>query len=214
MKREKRNKNRLFSFKYFVHDFVKVTAAVPGLIWFRPKWVFESDRAKEAVRGGALAVSNHYGFFDPMYLMFAIWYRRHHFVCGKEFFEGKARHIFKAFLCIPIDRANFGIGSLREITAELKRGSLVTMFPEGHINGGGSEMASFKSGMVLMALQGKVPIIPIYIKPKRRFYSRVRFAIGERIDVASIYGPRPTFSQIEEIAEQIKEKEEHLKSIV
>ena len=30
---------------------------------------------------------NHDGFFDPIYLMFAIWYRRHRFICRKEFFD-------------------------------------------------------------------------------------------------------------------------------
>ncbi len=207
-------KNKLFSFKYWFYDFVKITASLPGLIWLRPKWVFESKEARLRIRGGAIVVSNHNGFVDPVHLMFAVWYRRHHFICGKEFFEGRSRWLFKSFLCIPIDRENFGIDSLRTITGELKKGSLVTIFPEGHINDGSRELAAFKSGMVLMALQGKAPLIPVYIKPQKHFYNRARFAIGEKIDIISLYGERPTFSQIEEIAKLIKDKEEKLKSLI
>ncbi|MBR6914996.1 MAG: 1-acyl-sn-glycerol-3-phosphate acyltransferase [Clostridia bacterium] len=215
MKREKKAKAKLFSPKYLIYDFVKATAALPGLLIFRPKWIYESEKAKERIRGGALAVSNHYGFFDPLYLMIAIWYRRHRFVCGKEFFESRARFWFKSFLCIPIDRANFNISSLRAITDAMKSGYLVSMFPEGHVNGERTgDLEDFKPGLVLMALQAKAPVIPVYIKPRKRFYERIRFAVGEPIDVTSFYGERPTFAQIGEIARAVREKEEYLKSLV
>ena len=210
----KRTKAKLISFKYLVYDFVKVTAAIPGLIVMRPKWYYENSEAKKRIRGGAVVISNHYGFFDPMYLMCAIWYRRHHFVCGKEFFVSRARWWFKSFLCIPVDRENFSMSSLRAISDELKQGSLVSLFPEGHINGRDDNVGSFKSGMVLMALQGKAPIVPVYVQPKKHFYSRSRFVIGEAIDILKICGPRPTFTQIGEVAELLKNKEENLRNIL
>ena len=216
MKREKKEKRRakLFSFRYLIYDFVKITAGLPGLLIFRPKWTYASEAAKKKIRGGALIVSNHYGFFDPLYLMFAVWYRRHRFVCGKEFFESKARFWFRSFLCIPIDRANFSIASLRAITGALKEGSIVSMFPEGHVNGERTgDLESFKPGMALMAMQAKAPIVPVYIKPKAHPWQRVRFAIGEPIDVTALYGDRPTFAQIEEIARLVREKEEELKKL-
>ena len=61
--------------------------------------------------------------------------------------------------CIPIDIDNFNIGALKDINDCLKRGELVSMFPEGHINDGSGEMRQFKSGMVLMAMRADVPII-------------------------------------------------------
>ncbi len=214
MKDQKR-KVKLFSFRYLIYDFVKITAGIPGLLLFRPKWTYESPAAKKRIRGGALAVSNHYGFFDPLYLMFAIWYRRHRFVCGKEFFESRARFWFRSFLCIPIDRANFSISSLRAISDAMKEGSLVSMFPEGHVNEErAGDLDSFKPGMVLMAMQAKAPIIPVYIKPKKRPWHRVRFAVGEPIDVTALCGERPTFAQIEETARLVRDKEEQLKKLI
>ena len=156
---------------------------------------------------------NHDGFFDPIYLMFAIWYRRHRFICRKEFFDSWAKLFFKGFLCIPIDKSSFGMNSFREITDSLKAGYLVSMFPEGQINSGDG-IAAFKSGVVLMALQGKVPIIPVYIRGKKHFWNRVIFVIGEAIDIQALYGDRPTFSQIESIAQLLHEREEKLKEYI
>ena len=203
--------NRLFSFRYLFYDFVKVTSAIPGLIWFRPKWRFQNENARKHIRGGAIAISNHDTFFDPIYLMFAIWYRRHRFICRKEFFESWAKLMFRGFLCIPIDKESFGIDSFRVITDHLKSGHLVSMFPEGQVNAG-EEIAAFKSGVVLMAMQGKAPIVPVYIKGKKHFWKRVVFVIGEPIDIRALYGERPTFAQIESIAQLLREHEEELKA--
>ena len=213
MNEEHPKKNKLFSLKYLVYDFVKVTAALPGLIWLRPSWKYENKEAKKRIRGGAVVIANHIGYFDPIYIMMTIWYRRHHFVCGKEFFESGARWWFKQFLCIPVDRQNFSLGSLREISDELKAGSLVPIFPEGHINDGSGEIAAFKSGMVLMALQGKAPIVPVYIKPKAHWYSRVKMVIGKPVDIIARYGARPTMRQIDEISAELQQKEKELEQI-
>jgi len=213
MEQKRPNRAKLFSLKYLVYDFVKLSAALPGIIWLRPRWRFESDAAKKPIRGGALLISNHDGFFDPVNVMFAVWYRRHHFICGKEFFESKARWWFERFLCIPIDRQNFNFGSLREITDELKSGSLVSIFPEGHINGGSGDLSAFKSGPVLIALQGRAPIVPVYVKPRAHFYNRMTFVIGEPIDLYARYGRRPPMSEIDAVAEELRQKEEELKQI-
>ncbi len=213
MNQETSNHAKLFSLKYLVHDFVKVTAALPGLLWLRPRWKSETGNARKRIRGGAVVIANHAGFFDPIYLMFAVWYRRHHFICGKEFFESKSRWCFEEFLCIPVDRQNFNLGSLRQISDELKSGSLVSLFPEGHINDGSGQMAAFKSGMVLMALQGKAPIVPIYCRPKAHFWNRLTVVIGEPIDIIARCGKRPSMQQIDEIAAELQRKEEELKQL-
>lgn len=213
MEQKRTNRAKLFSPRYLVYDFVKATASLPGLIWMRPRWIYETEAAKKRIRGGALLIANHYGFFDPVYLMFAVWYRRHHFICGQEFFESKFRWLFKQFLCIPVDRKNFNFGSLREITDELKSGSLVSIFPEGHIHDDGGNLGAFKSGPVLIALQGKVPIVPVYVRPKAHFWNRVTFVIGEPIDLVKRYGKRPPMSEIDAIAEELHRKEESLKQI-
>ena len=207
-----KKRNKIFGKKFLIYDFLRFTGALPGLIWYRPKFVYENEAAKKRIRGGAVLIANHVGFADPIYCMYAVWYRRQHFICLKELYDHKPRWIFHNILTIPIDRENFNMNSLREIADELSDGSVVTLFPEGHINSSG-ELATFKSGMVLMALRGKAPIVPLYVREKKHFWSRVVFVFGEAVDVNERYGPRPTMAQIEEVTVLLKEKEEDLRKL-
>ena len=195
---------------YLLYDFARITAALPGLIAFRPKIYFENEAAKQRIRGGALLIGNHAGFCDPIYMMFAVWYRRHHFICIKELFEGKRKFFFEHFRCIPIDRGNFGMDSFRIIVDHLSQGRIVSMFPEGRIEDG---MKSFKSGMVLMAMKSKAPIIPIYIHPRQHWWQRLRMAVGEGVDVCALCGVGASFSRVEDIAVLLHNKETQLKKL-
>ncbi len=212
MKNNQTDKARLFALKYFVYDFVKVTAVIPTLIIFRPKFLYSSEKARKRIRGGAIAIANHNGFFDPVYLMTAIWYRRHHFVCLKQFFERKSAWWFRRFGCIPIDKDNPDMESFRNIVAHLNAGELVSMFPEGHVGDGSDRIDVFKSGVVLMAVRSRKPIVPIYLKPRKHWYNRCVFAVGEPLDVNSL-GQKQTFSQLDAFAEELRAKEKELEAL-
>ena len=183
-KSDRQKKTPLFSFRYLAYDIIRLTAAIPGLIWFRPKKIYASPAAKKKIRGGAMIMSNHTGFFDPMYLLLGIWYRRPRFVATKELFSNRfKRFLFtKCFMCIEIDRERFGLATFREIVGRMKSGQLLGMFPEGHINRADG-VGEFKSGVVMMAQKAGVPVVPIYIVRRKGFFGRLKFVIGEPIDV-------------------------------
>ncbi len=200
-------------FEYLVYDFIKITAGIPGLIWFRPKMWRLNDKAKQKIRGGAIVIANHIGFLDPIALMLGIWYRRHHFLCLKDFFAGRVSGwFFKQFHCIGVDRDNFSMATLRQVVDQLKDDRLVTMFPEGHLVSGGSGTDSFKSGMVLMSVMSKKPIVPVYIAPRKHFYSRLHLVQGEPVDIVGTYGPMPSLAQMEQITALLQEKEAELQA--
>ncbi len=203
----------LFSFKYFPMDFIRVTGVLPGLLWLRPKRIYENENAKKKISGPALAIGNHSTFYDPIYMCFALWYRRHRFVVKKEIFESKANTLMKLGRCIPIDPSNAGLDSIKEITAALKQGELVTLFPEGQVTHNQTEIQQFKSGVVLMAVRGKAPIVPVYIQDNRSFFDRMLFVFGEPIDIEKEYGAMPTFSQIDEISQRLFLKEQQLEQL-
>ena len=177
-------KNRAVSLKYLGYDIIRFSAA-PGLLWFRPKKYYLHEEDKKRIKGGALIISNHITVFDPMYLMLTIISRRHHSIIAEELIESKfKRWLFtKCFLCLPINRNKATFGQIKDIITNLKNGNMVTMFPEGKINESPEGIQSFKSGMVMMASRGNVPIIPVYIKRRKHFYSRLRVAFGSPIDV-------------------------------
>lgn len=205
---------KLFSLKYFLMDVVRVTGALPGLIWLRPKISYASEQAKKRVRGGALLISNHTGFLDPVYTMLILWYRRQYFVCHQVFAETAAGSFFRYAGClIPIDAENFNMDSFRAITGSLTGGRLVTLFPEGHVNDGSGDMREFKSGMVLIAMQSRRPIVPVYIKARGHWYSRLKAVVGEPVDVAEMCGGGAAFKKIREATEMLQEREEQLKEL-
>jgi 1-acyl-sn-glycerol-3-phosphate acyltransferase len=207
MKEKKKTNN------YFFYDFVKITAALPGLLWFRPKRLYESKKAKEKIRGGALLIANHSGNFDPISLMYGIWYRRHHFVATSELFDTKAKRFwFEQFHCIEIDKDNVSMNSFREIVDHLRRDKIVSMYPEGEVTRN-EDVQKFKSGVVLMAVTAKKPIVPVYVKKRKNLFERQRVVIGEPINPSELFGKMPSLTDMEKITELLREKERQLKEI-
>ncbi len=200
-----------FGIKYLFWDFVRVTGA-PCWLYFRPKVYYAAHRYK--IEGGALICANHSTFADPFIIMLSIWNRRHRFVCIKDIFEKAYGFVFKGFRCIPIDRDDFSMATFKEIVSGLKNEELITIFPEGHINTTDEILDSFKSGMVLMSLSAKKPIIPVYIEKRKNIWKRYRCVIGEPIKVWEMYGNRPTKQEIEKITEHIFQKEIELEKIL
>lgn len=197
-----------------LHDIVwALFAAPPGLLWFRPKTYYISQAAKKKIKGGALLISNHVGFYDPVYLMFAVRYRRHHFIATKELFSTRfKRFLFgKVFLCICLDRDSIGMSAVRAAVEELKQGRLVTMFPEGHINCGGTdEIKAFKAGAALMALKSGCPIVPVYIHRRKNIWHRQVTVIGEPISVSMQETEKPVLEYLDDVTRLLQEKEEEL----
>ena len=196
---------------YFFYDFVKITAAIPGMLWFRTKRIYVNENAKKKIKGGALLISNHSTKIDPIILMFAVYYRRHHFIATKEVFDTKfKRFLFENFHCIEIDRDNFGMNILKNIIDLLKNGKLVAIFPEGHITEDG-EVQKFKSGMILMSVMSKKPIVPVYIKKRKGIWKRQCVVFGEPINPVEELGNMPSLSDMDRFADVLREKEMELK---
>lgn len=208
---EGKKRARLFSLKYLLFDFIKLSAAVPTLIWLRPKRRYSSEAARKKVRAGALVIANHTAFIDPIYVMTAFWYRRMRFIISEEIGASRAGGFFRACGGIVIDRKNPSIGSFKQITSSLGSGELVAIFPEGHISDQKGD--AFKSGVTLMALKSGAPVVPVYIKPRKGFFDRLRVVFGEAVDVRELYGERPTFAQIGEATELLHNRMAELRNI-
>lgn len=199
---------------HILYDFVKITAAIPVLIWLRPKWM-NTGKKHHIIRGSALIVGNHNSFYDPIALMLSVFYRRFRFVAAKELFEGRLKGwLFgKVFRCISIDRQNLGMQTFREVNLALKNREVVAIFPEGHVlTGEQTGMGTMHSGMVLMAYQGNSPIIPIYIQTPKKWYHRLRIAIGETIEIER-KGMMPTMEEINRITGEVTQRMNALREI-
>ena len=106
---------------------------------------------------------------------------------------------------IRVDRDIADIEAVKKCVGVLKEGHILLVFPQGGITEG-EEIASAKSGAVLMALQSKTPMIPIYIKKREHWYSTTYVVIGDAIDPASMLTKKiPTTADIEKITNAIVE---------
>ena len=212
--KKEKNKKKRNPFRFFLFDFVKVTGALSVLIWLRPKFLFENKKAKKHIRGGAIAIGNHTHFTDPVSLYIAFWYRRVHLLAIEDLFERKIFNwFFTHVLCIPVKRNDFNIDAFHASMEVLEEGGVLGIFPEGSLNTDKTHMKSFKSGAVLMAIKGRVPIVPVYIVPPKKWYNRVVLVMGEPIYPEELCGGVPNIKVIDEISQKLREREIKLKEI-
>lgn len=158
-------------------------------------------------------MANHNSMKDPFYLICCLFRRRHHFVTTNEVCSTKwKRFLFKTcFLCIEINRENFSMSSFKEITSNLEKGNMVSMFPEGHINVEQEEINQFKGGIVMMAFKANVPIRPVYLEKRKHWYSRLRLYVGKEFDVKEyLYGRGLNTNTVKEVAKELQNKEKEL----
>ena len=200
---------------YWMNNFIRVTAARPAAVWFRPKVVYSCEAAKRKYKKGVLFFSNHTGFGDPLYIMTCLWYRRIHFVVSQEIFDNPKMHFWfdTAFRTIAVDRENMNRNSFKKLTAFLEAGLAVGIFPEGHIKTSDEQVDDFKNGLVLMALKGKVPLVPIYVEKRKHWYNRLVMYQGEAIDLVKLYGNTPTMAEIEEAGRLCRQRELELAAL-
>ena len=150
----------------------------PLILFYRIRKIYVGDKKKvKNVKDGAILAANHSGFSDPMVLETAFWYRRVHYVVGEIAMEGKVKSAFmRAAGCIKLDRNVTDLKAIKQCVQVLKEGFLLEMFPQGGING---DDAAFKPGIMLIAVQADVPVIPIYIEARKNIFQRYRMVIGD-----------------------------------
>ena len=61
---------------HFAYDFVKVTGAIPAMIWLRPRIIRTGSMKPTGIKGGMLISSNHVSFVDPVLILCVFWNRR------------------------------------------------------------------------------------------------------------------------------------------
>ena len=198
----------------FFYNFVKITGAVPGLLWARQKVYHISDGKlikRKKIKGRVLICSNHIGLTDPLLLNCVFWYRRLYFLAMQELFKTKlTKFFFDGMKCIPVDRTNFSMATFHAVTDRLKSDRAVLIFPEGQVNETDSGILAFKSGAVLMATSSNAPLLPVYIVKRTKWYKRYTVLIGDPVNFSGVYGARPSMQNMREASELLHSKEVEL----
>lgn len=198
----KKNKSKLFDIKLFPMDLGRIVCTCLPLVFRLKKTTPEGQRYKEKLKGGAIIAANHTGFSDPLVVAVTFWYRRVFFLIAEVVMKGKIRSLLlKGMGGIKVERAITDIEAIKKSVNTLKQGRVLAVFPQGGIMRD-SEVETIKSGAVLMALQAGVPIVPMHIFKRERWYKRKRIVIGETIYPSKlISGKIPSTADIKRITD-------------
>ena len=133
-----------------------------------------TDKAKQARRlnGPTIVLSNHTSYYDPPTLCATFRKDQLHMIAGEILYENKALGWFLNRMgCIRVDRNTLDMESFRAMSTILGRPESVGIFPEGALQTDG-ELHEFKGGFVLSAMMAGVPVLPVYIAGKYKFFRR------------------------------------------
>ena len=207
-KNSKKGKDKLFY--NFCHDFVKVTGAIPSLLWLRPKLYYPYGKINP--HGGVIVIANHNSPLDPLIIFLAFPKRRLHCLATKDLYANKvASKFFEYMHCIKVDRENFSISAFHDVVERLSQGKAIAIFPEGQLNESTKSFLAFKSGTILMAHKANAPILPVYIVKRTKRFERQRIVIGQPINIREILGDFPSMESITQASDILREKEIELR---
>ncbi|MCV7100994.1 lysophospholipid acyltransferase family protein [Mycobacterium palustre] len=124
-------------------------------------------------RGGALLAQNHTSYLDWLPTLMAVKERgrRAYFMIKAEMAEVKAvNYVIKHARLIPVDR-RAGHDSFEVAVDRLRAGELIGMHPEATISRS-YELREFKTGAARMALEARVPLIPVVVWGAHRIWPK------------------------------------------
>jgi 1-acyl-sn-glycerol-3-phosphate acyltransferase len=149
--------------------------------------------------GGALLVSNHQSFFDPVLVGLPLR-RETAFMARDSLFKGRFGRLIRYLNAFPVRRSSADIGAIKDSLRRLKSGEMVVVFPEGTrtIDGG---VAPMQPGISLLARRARVPIVPTLILGAYEAWPRHRkFPLPHPITVA--YAEPLTAEQIAGLSDE------------
>lgn len=114
-------------------------------------------------KGAVIAAANHKSYFDPPLVGIAMEKRRISFMAKSELFRnplfGRLIRYLGAF---PVKRNSADMTAIRRSLAELKKGHVLCIFPEGGFVHG-KALGRFHPGMAFLAILTGTPILPVAI---------------------------------------------------
>ncbi len=129
-----------------------------------------------------LICPNHSRIYDPIFIYPKISYM--YGMAKSELFEHKLlAHFLNYHNIFPVDRNNTDVNSLRKALKLLKHKDKIKLliFPEGKVLKHKEERGIVKNGAVYIATMANVPIIPIHITERPKYFSKVTVKFGEPI---------------------------------
>jgi 1-acyl-sn-glycerol-3-phosphate acyltransferase len=112
--------------------------------------------------GGVIVAANHVAGGDPFYLGSALP-RETAFMAKRELFKPIVlRNLISRLNAFPVNRSALDLDAIKTAMAELAKGRVLLMFPEGTRSKDG-RLKEGKLGVSMLARKAIVPIVPVYL---------------------------------------------------
>ena len=150
--------------------------------------------------GGVLLCGNHTTLGDPVYVAAAIGPKPQlHVLAKAELMRVPVvGYILRKGGMIGIKRGKSDVTAIKECIKVLKREEKLLIFPEGtRVKEG--ESVDAHSGAAMLATRTGVPILPVYIQPKKRWFRKTKVIFGAPYQ-PEYEGKRPGPEDYERIA--------------
>ena len=146
------------SIRFLMEDFFRAWFHIFLRIFYQIRIVGMDKFPRE---GGVLLVSNHLSYADPVFIG-ASFPRKIRYLAYSGLADSKImRFVFRITHTVTVS-ANRSLDSMKICVRRLKEGLPLCVFAEGGISRTGS-VFTFKRGVLLLAKQAHVPIIPVHI---------------------------------------------------
>lgn len=152
----------------------RVVQGVVGTLFSAVYSLRISGREHFPSTGSVMLVSNHLSHLDVLVLGILLK-RPLNYVARSTLFFPPLGFLIRSLGAFPIQRDGIGAQGLKETLKRLKKGGIVTLFPEGTRTSDG-ELGELKSGIALLATKARVPVVPAAIAgsfeawPKNRWF--------------------------------------------
>ena len=126
----------------------------------------------------------------------------------KELFKFKPFGAFLRWLGgIEIDRSVSDVTAIKKCMKALKDGKKLLVFPEGtRLKNEADILGELKSGMALIAIKTKTPVVPVWIERKAKIFRVSRYHIGTAFELDQFYDQKLDEETLEKANQVVREK--------
>lgn len=155
--------------------------------------------------GACIVCSNHIHNLDPVIIGTTIP-RKMSYMAKEELFRIKILgSIIRKLGMIPVNRDTADLSAIKNSLRILNSGKVLGIFPEG-TRKKKDVPSKVKPGLAMIAIKGKVPVIPVAIISNYRLFGKIKVKIGSPLSFEEYYGQKLSVDTYQELSQKIMEQ--------
>ena len=165
-------------------------------------WPIVKGRENIPTDGGYIISANHKSNYDPIFTTI-VQNKKVYFLAKEELFSRKPFGSFLLYVgAYPLKRGASDIAALRVGIALLKDNKPLTVYPQG-TRSEKIDLTKIKTGVALLAVKSRVPVLPIGIDGKYVPFHRMKLIIGKPMYFDEYYDKKLTSENLQLITVSI-----------